>query len=174
MYELWKTLSGTYEKKVVTMKIYLIGCLYNLSMKKSDSVQAHLNEYKSPNSQILAQETTIQDELKVMLLMSRFPPSWETFVTTVCNASIVAMKYIEIMSSILTEATRRKSFVHDLAKRRIFSTGFRRLTKQPGKKFLSVPRACPGIIKYVIIVRNLDRLRSIVVASRPKTKRVEI
>ena len=98
-FELWKTLSGTYEKKVVTMKIYLIGCLYNLSMKKSDSVQAHINEYKSPNSQILAQETTIQDELKVMLLMSRFPPSWETFVTTVCNVSTAAMKYSEVTSN---------------------------------------------------------------------------
>ena len=41
--ELWKTLSDTYEKKVVAMKIYLIRLLYNLWMKESDSVQAHLN-----------------------------------------------------------------------------------------------------------------------------------
>ena len=108
----------------------------------------------------------IEEDLRALVLMSSLPPSWET------KGAVI--QHFETKSSILMEAAQRKSFVHDLAKRRIFSTGFRRLTKQPGKKFLSVPRACPGIIKYVIIVRNLDRLRSIVVASRPKTKRVEI
>jgi hypothetical protein len=44
--ELWKTLSDTYEKKVATTKIYLIWRLYNLRMKESDSITAHLNEYE--------------------------------------------------------------------------------------------------------------------------------
>ena len=37
-FELWKTLSNTYEKKVAITKIYLIQRLYNLRMKESDSV----------------------------------------------------------------------------------------------------------------------------------------
>ena len=37
-FELWKTLSNTYEKKVAATKIYLVRCLYNLRMKGSDSV----------------------------------------------------------------------------------------------------------------------------------------
>ena len=79
--------------------------LYNLRMKESDSVHAYLNEYESLNSQIAAHVTTTEDELKAMLLMSSFPPSWET-----------AIKYSSITSAILTEATRRKSFVNDSAK----------------------------------------------------------
>ena len=51
-FELWKKLSETYEKKVTSTKMYLILRLYNLQMKDSDSVQAHLNEYKSISSQI--------------------------------------------------------------------------------------------------------------------------
>ena len=51
-FELWKTLSETYEKKVTSTKMYLIRCLYNLQMKESDSVEAHLNEYESLRSQI--------------------------------------------------------------------------------------------------------------------------
>ena len=43
-FELWKTLSNTYEKKVAATKIYLIRCLYNLRMKESYLVQAHLHE----------------------------------------------------------------------------------------------------------------------------------
>ena len=60
-FELWKTLSDTYEKKVVVTKkkvvvtkIYLIRCLYNLQMKESNSVQTHLNEYECLSSQISA------------------------------------------------------------------------------------------------------------------------
>ena len=114
-FELWKTLSDTYEKKVAATKIYLIRHLYNLWMKESDSVQAHLNEYENLSSQILSQGTEIEDELRAMLLMSTLPSSWETFVTTVCNASTVATKYYEVTSTILTEVARRKSFTKDSA-----------------------------------------------------------
>ena len=79
-FELWKTLSKTYEKKVASTKMYLIWLLYNLRMKKSDLVQAHLNEYESLSSQILSQGTPIEDELRAMILMNSLLSSWETFV----------------------------------------------------------------------------------------------
>jgi hypothetical protein len=112
--ELWKTLSDTYEKKVVAMKICLIRCLYNLWMKESDSITAHLNEYEGIISQLSAQGMTI-DELKALLLMTSLPPSWETFITTVCNASATAVKYFETTSSILSEDAQRKTFVQNSA-----------------------------------------------------------
>ena len=114
-FELWKTLLDTDEKKVTATKIYLIRGLYNLRMKESDSVQTHLNEYGSLSSQISAQGTAIEDELRVMLLMSSLPSSWETFVTTMCNASTTAVKYSEVTSAILTEVAQRKSFAKDSA-----------------------------------------------------------
>jgi hypothetical protein len=58
---------------------------------------------------------TIDDELKALLLMSSLPPSWETFVMTVCNASVVAVKYSEITSSILFEDARTKAFIQNSA-----------------------------------------------------------
>jgi hypothetical protein len=76
--ELWKTLSDTYEKNVAATKIYL-------RMKESDLITAHLNDYEGIISQLSAQGMTIDDELKTLLLMSTLPPSWETFVTTVCT-----------------------------------------------------------------------------------------
>jgi hypothetical protein len=84
--DLWKTLSDTYEKKVAATKIYLIRRLYNLRMKESDSITAQLNDYEGIISQLSAQGMMIDDELKALLLMSSLPPSWETFVKTVCNA----------------------------------------------------------------------------------------
>ena len=95
--------------------MYLIRRLYNLRMKESDSVQAHLNDYESLSSQISSQGTAIEDELRAMILRSNLPSSWETFVTTVCNASTTAIKYSEVTSTIVTEAARRKSFTKDSA-----------------------------------------------------------
>ena len=96
----------------VVATIYLIRRLYNLRMKESDSVQAHLNDYESINSQISAQGMTINDELKALLFMSNLPPSWETFVTPVCDTLVIVVKYSKIMSSILSKYARRKTFVH--------------------------------------------------------------
>ena len=56
-FELWKTMSDTYEKKFATTKINLTRRLYNLRMKESDSIKTHLNDYGSLSSQILAQGT---------------------------------------------------------------------------------------------------------------------
>jgi hypothetical protein len=113
--ELWETLSDTYEKKVAATKIYLIRHLYNLRMKESDSITAHLNDYEGIISQLSAQGMMIDDDLKALLLMSSLPPSWETFVMTVCNASATAEKYSETTSSILSEDARRKTFVQNSA-----------------------------------------------------------
>jgi hypothetical protein len=112
--ELWTTLSITYEKNVAATKTYLIWRLYNLH-KESDPITAHLNEYEGVISQLSAQGMTIDDELRTLLLMSTLPPSWETFVTTVCNASAAIVKYSETTSSILSEDAWRKTFVQNSA-----------------------------------------------------------
>ena len=59
---------------------------------------------------------TIEDELKDLVLMSSLPLSRETYVATMCNASRTVVSYYKSKSSILTEDTQRRSFVHDLAK----------------------------------------------------------
>jgi hypothetical protein len=104
-------LSDTYDKKVAAMKIYLIRHLYNLRMKESDSITAQLNDYEGIIFQLSTKGMAIDDELKALLLMSGLPLSWETFITTICNASAMAVKYSKITSSILSEDARRKMFV---------------------------------------------------------------
>ena len=68
------------------------------------------------------QGTAIEDELRAMILMSSLPSSWETFVTTVCNASTTVVKYSKVTSAILTEAARRKSFAKDSTDQRASSS----------------------------------------------------
>jgi hypothetical protein len=84
-------------------------------MKESDTITAHLNEYEGVNSQLSAEGMRIDDELKALLLMSSLPPSWETFVPTICNVSATAIKYSETTSSIFSEDAQRKTFVQNSA-----------------------------------------------------------
>jgi hypothetical protein len=84
---------------------------------------------------------TIDDELKAILLMSSLPPSWETFVTTVCNASATPVKYSETTSSILSEHARRITFVKTSANEAytVQSTGDRQQYR--GRSFSCEPNA---------------------------------
>mgnify|MGYP006970556385 CR=1 FL=1 len=58
---------------------------------------------------------TIEDNLKAMTLMSSLAPSWETFVTIVCNASTIVIEYSKVTSATLTEADRTKSLAKKTA-----------------------------------------------------------
>ena len=133
-------------------------------MKESDSVHAHLNEYESLGSQISSQGTTIEDELRAMILMSSLPSSWETFVTPVCNASTIAIKYSEVTSAILTEATRRKSFTKDSAKEAYVVQGStnrsnNRGRSSPDRRTISEAGASPGTTESATTARNRDTSR---------------
>ena len=107
---LWQTLLSTYEKKATTMKIYLIRRLYNLRMKEFDFIMAYLSAYEILIAQLSSQGITIEEELSALILLSSLPPSWETFIITVCNSSTATMTYASATVSILSEAAPRKSF----------------------------------------------------------------
>ena len=58
----------------------------------------------------------IEEELRSLVLMSNLPPSWETYVTTMCNTSGPVVNYSKAKSSILTKDAQRSSFIHDSTK----------------------------------------------------------
>ena len=90
--------------------IYLIRRLYNLRMKESDFVTAQLSAYETIIVQLSSQGMTIEEELRALILLSSLPPSWETFVTMIYNASSTTMTYAFATRAILSEDARRKSF----------------------------------------------------------------
>ena len=112
---LWATLLSTYEKKATATKLYLIRHLYNLWMKESDSVTAHLSAYETIVAQLSSQGMTIEEELRALILLSSQIPSWATFITTICNASSMAITYVSATGAILSEDARRKSFEHNMS-----------------------------------------------------------
>ena len=96
------------------------GCANSLKMEVLATSRFNLLRWEG--KQILNNLlTTIEDELRAMILMSSLHSSWETFVTTACNASTTAIKYFEVTSAILTEAARR-NFHQRLGRRSLCST----------------------------------------------------
>ena len=79
-------------------------------MKEFDSFNSHLSTYENLIAQLSSHGMTIDKELHALIMMSSMPPSWETFVTTISNASTTAMNYASAIRSILIEDARRRSF----------------------------------------------------------------
>ena len=72
----------------------------------------------------------IDDEPNALLLMNNLPPSWESFVTTVNNASTTAVKYSEVKSS-------KKNVRSRFDKRCFYDAEYRWPNDQSWKKFCS-------------------------------------
>ena len=79
-------------------------------MKESDFVTAHLSAYETIIVELPSQGTTIEEELRALILLNSILPSWELFVTTICNAYPTTMTYASVTGSILSEDARHKSF----------------------------------------------------------------
>ena len=72
-------------------------------MKESDSVKAHVCAYETIIAQLSSQGMTIEEGLRALVLLSCLPPSWETFVMTICNASSMEITYASATGFILSE-----------------------------------------------------------------------
>ena len=66
--------------------------------------------YETLIAQLYSQRMTIEERLHALILLNSLPPSCETLVTTICNASTTAMTYASATNSILFEDVQCKSF----------------------------------------------------------------
>ena len=88
---------------------------YNLRMKESDSVTTRLSANESLIAPLSSQGMTIEEELRALILMISLPPTWETFVITICNTFTTTMTYASTTEDILSEDAQRKSFEHNMS-----------------------------------------------------------
>ena len=84
---LWQKLCNTYKKEAASNKVFLMHKLYNINMKESSGVQAHLNKFDNLFAQIRAQRMQIDDEMKAIHLHCSLPLSSDTFCTTISNSA---------------------------------------------------------------------------------------
>ena len=134
-FELWKTLSDTYEKKVAATKIYLIRRLYNLRMKESDSVHAHLNEYESLSSQISSQGNDNRGWTKSNVAHEQSPLFMGNFRHNRVQCFDNRRQVLRSHERNPDWSNLEKVFHKRLGRGSLCSTRFNRPIEQPWKKF---------------------------------------
>ncbi|MCO5609915.1 hypothetical protein L7F22_064150 [Adiantum nelumboides] len=103
-------LCANYESKSASNKVYLMKKLFDMRMKEGTNVTTHLNDFNVIFTQLVSQGLDFGEEVKCIFMLCSLPPSWDTFCTAVSNsAPATCLVYNDVIGSLLTEETRRKS-----------------------------------------------------------------
>jgi hypothetical protein len=106
--DLWDKLGKLYQSKSLVNKIFLRKKLYNPRMRDGDSVAEHLNTFNTVVSQLVSVEIKISDEDKCISLLCSLPDSWDSLVVAI-GSNTTALKFDEVVSSLLSEEMRQKN-----------------------------------------------------------------
>jgi hypothetical protein len=104
--ELWEKLGNLYQSKSLVNKLFLRKKLYHLRMEDGDSVTEHLNAFNTLVSQLVSVNITIAEEDKCITLLCSFPDSWDNLVVAIGSTTQSALKYEDVVSSLLSEEMR--------------------------------------------------------------------
>ena len=86
MSDLLKALSNMYEKSSAMNKVYLMQRLFNLQMSEGGSIADHIDEFNKIVSQLSSVDINIKDEIKILILMSSLPESWDNIVAAISSS----------------------------------------------------------------------------------------
>ena len=105
--DLWEKLGKLYQSKSLVNKLFLRKKLYNLRMRDGDSMAEHLNAFNIVVSQLVFLEIKFSYEDKCISLLCSLPDSWDSLVVAI-GSNTTALKFDEVVSSLLSEEMRRK------------------------------------------------------------------
>ena len=83
--ELMAALSRMYEKPSANNKVHLMKKLFNLKMVEGTPVTQHLNEFNTITNQLSYVKIDFVDEIRVLILLTLLPNSWEAMIMAVSN-----------------------------------------------------------------------------------------
>eukprot|EP00253_Pinus_taeda_P017465 PITA_17465 len=106
---LWTKLEKLYMTKSLTNKILLKRQLYGLRMKEGTLIFDHLNAFNTLLVQLQSIEVKIPFEDKAITLLCSLPESWDHFVTSISLSSSETIEFDDVVASLLSEETRRRS-----------------------------------------------------------------
>jgi hypothetical protein len=84
-------------------------------MEDGDSMIEHLNAFNTLVSQIGFVNIMLAEEDKCITLLCSFPNSWDNLVVAIGSNTQYALKYDDVVSSLLSEEMRKKSMdIHNI------------------------------------------------------------
>lgn len=108
---LMKALSNLYEKPSAMNKVYLMRRLFNLQMPESGSVANHINDFNMIVSQLCYVEINFEDEIKVLILLSSMPESWDIVVAAISSSRGSEKLRFDEIRDVLSESIRKREMV---------------------------------------------------------------
>ena len=105
--KLWEKLGNLYQSKSLVNKLFLRKKLYHLRMEDGDSVTDHLNVFNTLVSQLVSVDIKMEEEDKCITLLCSLPDSWDNLVVAIGSSTKSALKFEDIVSSLLLEEMRR-------------------------------------------------------------------
>jgi len=104
---LWSKLEMLYMTKSLSNKLYIKKQLYGLRMNEETVVLEHLNFFNKVISELLAVDVKIDEEDKVLILLSSLPESYNHIVTTMLYGKETLILE-DVMSTLLSNETRKR------------------------------------------------------------------
>ena len=82
--------------------------LFNLQMYENGFVSDHINEFNMIVSQLNSVDINFKDEIKVLILMSSLPESWDTVVAVISSSrGSEKLKFDEICDVVFRESIHK-------------------------------------------------------------------
>ena len=108
-YEMWKKLSGLYERKNALNRTSLMRKIVNLKYRDGESMVEHVSTFMGFVNQLAAIKFPLDDAMQAIMLMCTLPESWENLVVTLstsCKEENLSL--LTVKTSILNEEARRR------------------------------------------------------------------
>ena len=105
MTDLINALVKLYEKPLVSNKVFLMKCLFNMKMSEGGSITDHLNDFNTVTNQLSYVGVNFDDEVRDLLILCSLPESWDGLVMAVSNyvSGSNTLKFDDVISVILSE-----------------------------------------------------------------------
>ena len=106
--KIWEILESKYLTKSVENRLHLKRRLYRFQLKKGTLIRDHMNTYTKLLTDLANVDVIIEDEDKVLLLLSFLPDEeYETFVLTLINGK-ASLSYSEVTTALVNYQLRKK------------------------------------------------------------------
>ena len=73
------SLGKIYKKILVSNKVFLMKCLFNMNMSEGGFVADHLNEFNMLTSYLSSVKVNFEYEVRDLLILCSFPKRWNNF-----------------------------------------------------------------------------------------------
>lgn len=95
---------------MATNKVFLMKKLYNINMKEGSCIVENLNEFNVITSKVAFVKITVDDEIRVIMIMCSMPYSWENLIVVInTSAAEWTLKFDNVSSHLMNEELHCKS-----------------------------------------------------------------